>query len=232
MKKIRIDAGWVKAILMLLGVAAVAAFALWYIITSDNVGIGSKAREANLELISSEVVDFKSFAFQKVKGKSEPEQAKPYVVVRNTRDGWSLSKLSSGINVNRRWDSEDIAEVEVIVFVVSSYKTKGYEVYQDGIHSGSTSLSTESVKLYFYNTKTKGCFGTEEIKGAPLPEKTKKGDLKISDSKITEAVRAKLGIEGGNGVFYKILGAAACAAIVAVPAVIIVKKVREKKRKA
>ena len=62
-----------------------------------------------------------------------------------------------------------------------------------GSYGGTTTISSESVSIEFYNTLNGRTFETRSIKGRALPNETSSGhDLTISDSSIKKVINAVL----------------------------------------
>ncbi len=99
-----------------------------------------------------------------------------YIVIRRYQDEgkditWEynagISKLS---NKNDAWTKEDLDKIPVIVFSISDYISRDYRYVSGG--AGTTTIRSETVHLYFYNTKTKTIFKEDVMKGKALPEST------------------------------------------------------------
>ena len=122
-----------------------------------------------------------------------PENTDKYIVLRYRNDGDTVSGLTKGVSPYKTWTEDDIRDIELIVFVRSSYKTKTYNVDRNGTYGGTTTISSESVTIEFYNTRNGRTFETRKINGKTLPEKTSSGrDLTISDSQIKKVIKAVL----------------------------------------
>ena len=109
---------------------------------------------------------------------SNPKETEFLLVRKYYKQGegykWELSGSVYNLNDNRKsikekWDNKDLESIPVIVFAIYDRYEKTY-TYQGG--HGKVYISTEGVKLYFYNTKTKTVFKVDELKAKPLPDTT------------------------------------------------------------
>ena len=144
----------------------------------------NEAVNANYELIKEKIINPETKNVEKleVKKSDTPDNLKDlsYVVIRSYVDGnngskWELSKSISSISddlkpVYEKWSEEDLEKIPMIVFAISHVRGRTYKYVTGG--SGNVEITTEGVNLYFYNTKTKTVFMTDEMKAKELPKNT------------------------------------------------------------
>lgn len=148
-----------------------------------------KYAKDNIPLVRSVLVENKKVS----NTPARPENTDKYIVLRYRKDGDTVSGLTKGVSPYKTWTEDDIKDIELVIFVRSSYKTKTYNVSQNGTYSGTTTISSESVTIEFYNTLNGKTFERREIKGRALPDETSSGhDLTISDSSIKKVIDAVL----------------------------------------
>ena len=144
-----------------------------------------KIVDANFTLIKEKIIDPQTSNIEKMKVNKEdtPENLSelPYVTIRSyvKKEGgseWELSTSISGMDVEgykgikEEWTEEDVEKIPVIVFAISHVTGKTYKYVAGG--SGNVEITTEGVNIYFYNTKTKTIFMTDELKAEKLPDST------------------------------------------------------------
>ncbi len=146
--------------------------------------VNNEAVSANYELIKEKLFNPET---QKLDGMKAQESDTPndlsnqsYVVIRSYVDGdngskWELNKSISELSDNfkpltEKWSEEDLDKLPIIVIAVSHVRGKTYKYVTGG--SGNVEITTESVNLYFYNTKTGTIFKTDLMPAHELPEST------------------------------------------------------------
>ncbi len=136
---------------------------------------------ANYELIKEKIINPEIDKIERVKveNKDTPEELSslPYIVIRNYIDNdkkskWELSEplsvLSEDIKpLTDKWSEDDLAKIPVIVFAISHVREKPYKLASNSVEN--VIVTTEGIKIYLYNTKTKTVFMTDELKQENLP---------------------------------------------------------------
>ena len=155
------------------------------IATKDKVQAREEAKKEsvtyNYQLIKDNVFDAENnqFTSSMIKESDTPANLKelPYAVVRKYQNEgedftWEYSGSCSNLGDIRyvKWTEEDLNNIPVVVFAISEYQSRTYQYVSGGV--GTTSIRSETVKIYFYNTKTNTVFKTDVMEGKPLPEST------------------------------------------------------------
>ena len=141
----------------------------------------NKIAAENYELIKEEVYNPEVDDIKKVTVKEEdtPVNLKDieYIVVRKYEEKgkpitWEYSTYLSNLGEMKykKWSKEDLEKVPVIVFSISDYISRTYDYVVGG--SGKATIRSETVNLYFYNTKTKTVFKVDKMEGEELPATT------------------------------------------------------------
>ena len=158
--------------------------------------------ESDYELIKEEIFNPEENDISKIAVRKEdtPKNLKKasYVVVRyyqekNKPATWEYTpSISEFDRENEKWTKEDLENIPVIVFSISKYASKTYQYVSGG--SGTPTIRSETVDLYYYNTKTKSVFMKTTIKGKKLPKSTTSAhDYTISLHQIERKIKQDFG---------------------------------------
>ena len=142
-------------------------------------------KKHNLELIK-DVINYDTIESSTINENATIDKAESFILVRNTKDGWSLDRAYKGKEFYKKWSEEDLQKYDLIVFAISGYEGKQYE----NASGNKKYLSSESVKLYYYNNKANSVFGTELIEGEELKE-TEQYNHEISSNFLSDKIKDK-----------------------------------------
>lgn len=182
-----------RRILFVLGGAALIALAVFVVISIVRCSGIKKFGERNLAAVKEYLVDYTDVDHGSISREYKPADTGRYIVIRNNKDGWSLSELTKGLSVNKAWKEKDVKDVEAVIVVLSSYKSKSYTMYQNGRAVGEAVISSESVEILFYNPRERCLFAREVIRGKSLPDKTERSDdYTISNGEIRQVINKAL----------------------------------------
>lgn len=157
---------------------------VYEIINKDKIKERNEQQEQalidNYELVKENIINPEETDIGKlaVNEADTPDNLKEtdYIVIRRCQDEgkdvtWEYNSSVSNISFkNDKWTKEDLEKIPVIVFSVSEYISRTYEYVSGGV--GTTTIRSETVHLYFYNTKTKTIFKEDVMKGKELPKST------------------------------------------------------------
>jgi hypothetical protein len=122
-------------------------------------------KKHNLELIK-EVINYDEIENIAINTNTNLNKVESFVLVRKTKEGWILDRKYNGKELYKKWSKNDLQKYDLIVFAISSYEGKQYE----DASGNKKFLSSESVKLYYYNNKDNSVFETDVIEGEELKE--------------------------------------------------------------
>ena len=142
-------------------------------------------KKHNLDLIK-EVINYDTIENSTINADATLNKAESFVLARKTKDGWILDRSYKGKEFYKEWSKEDLQKYDLIVFAISSYGSKPYKDASGNIKY----LSSESVKLYYYNNKANSVFETELIEGEELKE-TEQYNHEISSNLLFDKIKER-----------------------------------------
>ena len=138
----------------------------------------------NLQLIRENLVDYENYeALPSAAGKPDTDKSSGFLVVRLKEDGWNLTYQSDFSLDKDRWTPEDLSRFSTVLIAVSHEESADYKSRNTG---STVTISTEKVKIYYYDTASGNVVKTEVI-GSELPaSKTSSASYTVEDDTIAE----------------------------------------------
>ena len=156
-----------------------------------------KGNEKNLNLISSNFFDFKTFDFKSnavvpnyAFGKGAPDaDKKSNIVVIESNDGaWTISSFS-GMSVNKELSKADLDEIDIIAFIIYDYGEINYKNETTG--AGNT-VRLQAADFYFYNAHDKKFYYSTGMGAKPPKNITDSKDVTLKTKEIKNRLRVSM----------------------------------------
>ncbi len=153
--------------------------------------------EKNLDLISSNFFDFKTFDFGSnavvpnyAFGKGAPDSDKKHnIILIESNDGqWSISSFS-GMSVNKELSKADLDEIDIIAFVIYDY---GKIDYKNETTGDSNTVRLQAADFYFYNAHDKKFYYSTGMGAKPPKNITNSQDITLKTKDINHKLRVSM----------------------------------------